>query len=315
MTYVPRQLARLVRLPRQLADLQRQLADLQRLAGPAWARKALNEVTAASQAAQILLALHYQELARRKAPLPDMASVEFRCFSQNGEDGLLLYLFSLVGTTDKRSVEICAGDGIECNTANLIINHGWHGLLIDGDDKSIQRGREFYARCQDTFVRPPALARAWVTADNVNSVVTGHGFAGDIDLLSLDMDGVDYWVWKALTCARPRAVILEYNPTWGPEASVTVPYREDFRMDLSKQPYYASASLSAYAKLGRERGYRLVGVHRLGFNAVFLRSDVGADLVPGITPAECFERHPVLRHWSPAWLPADRPEFRDVVEV
>jgi hypothetical protein len=312
-----RQLAHLSGLPQQLDDLQRQLAELKQLTGPGGARKALSETTAASQVGQVLLSLHYQELARRKEPLSDMSSVEFRCFSQNGEDGLLLYLFSLVGTTNKRSVEICAGDGIECNTANLIINHGWHGLLIDGSEKAIQSGKEFYARCQDTFLFPPALVCAWVTADNVNSVVSGHGFAGDIDLLSLDMDGVDYWVWKALTCVRPRAVILEYNPYWGPEASVTVPYREDFRMDMSKLPYYHSASLSAYEKLGRERGYRLVGAQRLGFNAVFLRSDVGADLVPGLTPAEFFERHPFLRYWSPAWLPsaAERPEFRDVVEV
>jgi hypothetical protein len=131
------------------------------------------------------------------------------------------------------------------------------------------------------------------------------------------MDGVDYWVWKALTCVRPRKVILEYNPIWGPEASVTVPYKEDFRLDMSKKPYYASALLSAFEKLGRERGCRLVGVQRLGFNAVFLRSDVGADLVPGITPAECFARHPLLRQWVPSWVPSatERPEFGEVVEV
>jgi hypothetical protein len=96
-----------------------------------------------------------------------------------------------------------------------------------------------------------------------------------------------------------------------------VPYKEDFRLDMSKKPHYAPASLSAYAKLGRERGCRLVGAQRLGFNAVFLHSDVGADLFPGITPAEYFQRHPLLRQWSPARLPsvAGRPEFAEVVEV
>lgn len=78
-----------------------------------------------TQVGQIQLRLHYQSLARQKCRLPAFPDVEFKCFSQNGEDGILLYLFSLIGTVNRRAVEICAGDGIECNTANLIVNHGW----------------------------------------------------------------------------------------------------------------------------------------------------------------------------------------------
>ena len=77
-----------------------------------------------TQISQILLRLKYQDLVRVGAELPSFADVEFQCFSQNGEDGILLYIMSLLGTTNRRVLEICAGDGIECNAANLIVNHG-----------------------------------------------------------------------------------------------------------------------------------------------------------------------------------------------
>lgn len=144
----------------------------------------MGDPEAAVQVAQVALRLQYQDLVRRSAPLPEFADVEFRCYPQNGEDGILLYLFSLLGATNRRSVEICAGAGIECNTANLIINHGWLGLLVDGDPAQIAAGRNFYSRCKTTLIAPPTLVDSWVTTDNVNALVTDHGFAGNIDLLS-----------------------------------------------------------------------------------------------------------------------------------
>src|SRR5210317_776510 len=66
---------------------------------------------------QLLLSLKYQDLARSGTVLP-FHDVEFRNFSQNGEDGILHYIFALIGTTNKRCIEICAGTGIECNCTN-----------------------------------------------------------------------------------------------------------------------------------------------------------------------------------------------------
>jgi len=314
-------------VPQQLAALEQRLASIQQQADALSARldfpylfslrKMVNETTSASQGIQVLLALYYKELASRGLPLPQLYSTEFRCFSQNGEDGLLLYLFSLVGTTNRKAVEICAGDGVECNTANLVINHGWQGLMVDGDTQSIQRGKEFYVRCQDTFSSVPALVSAWITVDNVNTIIADHGFTGNIDLLSLDMDGVDYWIWQAMTAVTPRIVILEFNPAWGPSLSVSIPYNPEFHIDYSKRPYYCGASLAAWVKLGRQKGYRLIGVQRLGFNAVFLRSDVGTELFPEISPEECFQDNQRLRAWHSGWIPstAERAEWGNVVEV
>jgi hypothetical protein len=246
-------------------------------------------VHAVNQTNQLNLMLHYRQLVDQRAPLPAFEDVEFRSFSQNGEDGILLLIFSLIGTTNKKCVEICAGDGVQCNCANLIINHGWIGLLFDGDESNIERGRQFYARCRDTFTWPPRLVHSWITAENVNELVQTHGFEGQMDLLSLDMDGVDWWVWRALDCVDPRVVVLEYNNLWGPEKAVTVPYEPSFvSIPTPHGRDYAGASLAAFVKLGNEKGYRLVGCQRYGFNAFFVKRGLAEDSLPEISPDRCF---------------------------
>jgi hypothetical protein len=258
--------------------------------------------SADAQVAQLLLRLHYQDLARRGIGLPEFLDVEFRCYSQNGEDGILLYIFSLLGTTNRKVVEICAGDGIECNAANLIVNHGWRGLLLDADSDQVARGRAFYSTCRTTWISPPTFVETWLTAENVDDVIANSGFAGPIDLLSLDIDGNDYWIWKALDAVRPRVVVVEFNGSCGPERSVTMSYQPDFRLDLSVLPYRCGASLPAFVKLGREKGYRLVGVQSHGFNAFFVQDGLEETLLPERSPRECYERTPRLSEWTQDWL-------------
>jgi len=165
-----------VEFRQQFGDLQLQLVHLQEglLANQfdhSSRRRILNETAAISQSVQLLLRQKYRDLLDNHLALPELTDTEFRCFSQNGEDGILLYIFSILGTTNKRVVEIGAGDGIECNSANLIINHGWQGLLFDCDEQNISRGKEFYAKCQDTFADPPTQVVSWITAEKLVSLV------------------------------------------------------------------------------------------------------------------------------------------------
>ena len=257
-------------------------------ATPPYFRKLREDSSVSVQVSQVMLAQLYRDAAARKGPLPTFRDAEFRCFSQFGEDGILLFLFSVLGTTNRRVIEICASDGIECNAANLIVNHGWEGLLFDGDAQALERGRAFYRDCPATNLLPPALVSAWITAENVNALIEENGFAGEVDLFSLDMDGVDYWIWKAITAFSPRVIVLEYNNLWGPDDSVTAPYVADFSWaSASEAP--RGASLAAFVKLGREKGYRLVGCHRYGFNAFLVRNDLGAEVFPEVSVASCME--------------------------
>lgn len=257
--------------------------------------------------AQLSLRLEYQRLRREGAALPGPAAAGFKAYSQADEDGILWYIFWLIGDGSKRCVEICAGDGIECLSANLLINHGWQGLLIDGDADNVRRGREFYARHPLTYVHPPRFEQAWITRGGVNEVVTGAGMSGEIDLLTIDLDGVDWWIWDALTDVDPRVVVVEYQDILGPERSVTVPYADDFDGyavgSTEGLPNFAGASLAAFVKLGRSRGYRLVAVNRYGYNAFFVKEAEAADLLPEVAAADCFT-HPKVIHGMSARFPA-----------
>jgi len=193
---------------------------------------------------------------------------------------------------NKKCVEICAGDGIECNTANLIVNHRWIGMLCDGDPLKCQRARKFYSAHLDTRIWPPVIVGDWITRESVNEVLSGHGFSGEIDLLSLDIDGMDYWVWEAIEQVSPRVVVLEFNHLLGPDTAVTVPYNESFVAEYTHHGAdYAGASLSAFVKLSKAKGYRLVAVNSISTNAFFVRSDIECAWLPEIQPSECFS-HP-----------------------
>jgi hypothetical protein len=241
---------------------------------------------------QLLLRINYRNAFEKTQRLLDFDQIEFRSHSQNGEDGILWYIFSLIGTVNKKVVEICASDGIQCNAANLIINDGWAGLLFDGNDALIKKGQEYYKTHPDTFVYPPKLCHAWITAENVNELITANGFRDEIDLLSLDIDGIDYWLWNAIEAINPRVVVTEIQAIWGSEASVTVPYRPDFKAEfVNGFGVYCGASLPAFVKLGKKKGYRLVGCQRYGFNAFFIRDDVGQDVFAEISAERCLS-HP-----------------------
>ena len=255
-----------------------------------------------SQINQLLLRLAYRDLLQRGAPLPDLPDVEFRCFSQNGEDGILHYVFSLIGAANRRVIEICAGDGTECNAANLIVNHGWQGLLFDGDPDNVARGKAFYGTHPNTKISPPQFVHAWITAENVNDLVSQAGFAGPVDLLSLDVDGNDYWFLKALTCVAPSVLVVEFNAACGPDRAVTMPYDPAFQLDLTSYPARCGASLSAFTSLARTRGYRLVGVQSNGFNAFFVRNGLGDQALPERSSQDCYRLNPRLARWHPSQL-------------
>lgn len=293
----------------QVAELRAEVIAAKSGASPAPA----NPDSTGSKISQLVLLNQYRELRDRGGPLPLLSDVEFRAFSQNGEDGILLYVFALLGMGDRRCVEICSGDGIQCNTANLLINHGWHGLLIDGDESLVQQGRAFYTRHPDTFIHPPRFVCDWITRDNVNEILEKNQFTGLIDLLSLDLDGVDYWIWEAIEAVRPRVVIAEVQCLWGADRAVTVPYAPDFRAQfVDGLGIYCGASLPAFVKLARRKGYRLVGVQRLGFNAVFVANGLGEEWLPEVPIEGCVDL-PFVRWGREHLLP--RVQDMDWVEV
>ena len=246
-----------------------------------------------NQCSQKQLLLHYRAVCDMDIPLPKFEDTGFRVYSQNDEDGLLLYLFSLIETTNKVCVDVGFARPCGANTTNLICNWGWTGLLIEGNKNAVKQTKQFFESHKDTWVYPPKAINAWVTAENINNLVQENGISGEIDLFCLDVDGVDYWIWKNLNVIRPRVVVVEYQDIWGPEKSVTVPYKPDFNR-FDTHPDYFGASLPAFVKLGREKGYRLVGCNRYGFNAFFVRNDIGRKFFPEASIDQCL-KHPKVK--------------------
>lgn len=196
---------------------------------------------------------------------------EYRVFSQWGEDGILDWLISRVPIVNKRFVEFGVEDYTEANTRFLLTNRNWSGLIFDGDAgnvATVQR-KEIYWKHDLTAVA------AFITRENINDLLRQHGMQGDIGLLSIDIDGNDYWVWRAIDAVSPRIVVIEYNSRLGPARAVTVPYRADFnRAGIHHSMIYYGASLKALWKLGRQKGYELICCNSAGNNAFFVRNDV-----------------------------------------
>lgn len=197
-----------------------------------------------------------------RAMLSDLARFERRVYSQHGEDGVIERIFECIGSGSRHFVEFGAGDGVSVsNTAHLRLDHGWSGLLMDGNPR-LAGG-------------PVVLAR--VDAENVEALFERHGVPAVFDLLSIDIDGNDYWVWKALERFTPRVVVIEYNIFFGLRHSKTMAYAADHEWDEST---YHGASLAALHKLGRSKGYSLVWTESYAPNAFFvLDSELPAEFV------------------------------------
>jgi len=236
------------------------------------------------------LYMTYRNKVEKGEKLPSIWELGFRVFSQFDEDGIIVFLLGVIGVGPGKFVDIGGGDGIGAsNCANLALNFGFHGLFIDRDIEWIKRGKRFYEKHPDTRLYPPKFEHGTVKRSNVNQIISNAGFQGEIDVLSIDIDGNDYWIWDALECVSPRIVVIETHVEFGMN-SIVVPYDDDYVWERGMHPQYLGASPVAMTKLARRLGYRLVGTNRFGFNAFYIRNDLGKDLIPEIEVSEVF-RH------------------------
>jgi hypothetical protein len=223
--------------------------------------------------------------ARQTSSALDLRSAEFRTFSQWGEDGIIQALIRNVSIERNIFIEFGVQDYSESNTRFLLLNNNWSGLVIDGDAGNIDAIKR-----SDLYWRHNLKAEcAFITRENINDIFVGAGVQGDIGLLSIDIDGNDYWVWEAINAVSPRIVTVEYNFRFGAADAVAIPYRADFnRARAHRSMIYYGASLAALALLAARKGYDLVGCNSAGNNAFFVRRDVRPAALPAVTAAEAF---------------------------
>lgn len=203
-------------------------------------------------------------------------------FSQNGEDGIIEYIFSKIGYESRRFLEF--GFGMpECNCWRLMVKENFGGVFIDGQPKICEKFNKEHS---------PGKVKALnvlLTKENIEDVVASSGLSKKIDLLSIDADGNDYWLWQAINRVSPRLVVIEYNSGLGPSRSCTVPYDPLFERHAKHESgRYFGASLTALQRLGERKGYRLVGCDPAGVNAFFLRDNVDAPEIETLIPQKAF---------------------------
>ena len=219
--------------------------------------------------------------ARRGEPLAPGLGVGARIFSQFEEDGLLLYLDAVLELEHRTFVDIGAADGINSNCANLALNLGWHGLFIDGNPELVARGRRFYQEHPDTQLWPPVFVQAFITRENINRLILDAAFSGPIGIMSIDIDGNDYWVWEAVSAVDPAVVMIETHIEYGMR-NIVVPYDAQ-HVYPGRHPDYFSASPVAMVQLAGRKGYRLVGANRYGFNLIFVKRGLHEDRVAEVS--------------------------------
>lgn len=254
-------------LPQELTSLKGQLSRLERLA-----EASLRMQASKYSDAQPTLPLHEHE---------------FRVFSQWGEDGILSYLIDTLNLEEKSFVEFGVENYTEANTRWLLERRNWKGLVIDGSEENVNHIKQ-----SDICWRHQLTAVAsFITRENINELIISNGFGGALGILSIDIDGADYWVWQSINCVYPSIVVVEYNSLFGDTATVTVPYRPDFqRVKAHHSNSYYGASLAALALLGEQKGYALVGSNSAGNNAFFVRNDLLREPLKKLAPNDAYVR-------------------------
>jgi hypothetical protein len=276
--------ALLKRIPllRQLAELRAEVTDLRRQL------EEQGKVQKEALRVQLLSTARYHDPRR-------LSHFEAQVLSQNGEDGVLAEIFARIGTADRRFVECGVGNGLENNTAYLLMK-GWRGDWFELDEGSIRS-------IHQTFSRPLAqgqlsVHRQRLTMENGASAFERAGVPPEFDLLSLDIDRNTSFLWQGLSAFRPRVVVIEYNSNVPPSDAWTVEYEASLGWNRT---LYFGASLKALEQIGRTLGYTLVGCETSGVNAFFVRDDlVGAKFSGPFTAEFHYEppRYYLARTWG-----------------
>lgn len=244
--------------------------------------KSLERVIVCESSIQkMLLGKILVEKMLNKRPLTNIQESEFKVFSQWEDDGIIQYIINSINIPRKTFIEFGVEDYTEANTRFLLMNNKWSGLIMDSSEEAMERVRNsgIYPRYDLTAMQ------AFVNAENINDLIATR-FKGEIGLLHIDIDGNDYWIWKAITVVSPVIVIMEYNSAFGIHRPITVPYDRDFnRTKKHHSNLYYGSSLLSLCDLAEEKGYVFIGTNSCGGNSYFIRKDKIGNL-KALTPEE-----------------------------
>ena len=211
----------------------------------------------------------------------NIQEAEFKVFSQWGEDGIVQYLINKLPIENEVFIEFGVEDYTESNTRFLLENDNWSGLVMDGSYENIKSIKK-----SEIYWKHDLVAKeVFITRDNIDPIIDdfiqNNNFKKEIGLLSVDIDGNDYFIWDAIKSIDPIIVICEYNSVFGKKYSCTVPYDEAFvRTKKHYSNLYFGASIQALCKLAKLKGYEFIGTNKNSVNAFFVKKEYACKYIP-----------------------------------
>ena len=203
--------------------------------------------------------------------IKDLSEVEFQVYSQWGEDGIIDWLVNKFPEIPKSFLEIGTENYKESNTRFLLVNKNWDGFIIEADKNSVKdiKSQRVYWRHNLT------IENQFVDQNNINTIIKRINIPKKLGLLSLDIDGIDYWVLKKLSVLEPSIVICEYNSLFGQKKAITVPYKKNYiRSNEHYSNLFYGASIKAFIDLLKKRNYFFIGTNSAGNNAFFVNQNI-----------------------------------------
>ena len=228
-------------------------------------------------------------MSARKHSMKDLWDAEFRVFSQFGEDGIVDLLLDELQISKPRIMEIGAGDFSECNSRFALHKRNCSAYLVDMRE-DLQRG------LQESEIRwkaSVAVEIAKIDEKNIKDIESrAIRFLKYIDVISLDIDGIDFWIAQHINWNGIKIAIVEYNPVFGAKLSVSIPkdtFSSRFEHHYSGLVY--GASLLAWIEFFASKDMRFVGTNRAGNNAFFVPSSLAGNLpfrLPDISQLDAY---------------------------
>lgn len=210
---------------------------------------------------------------------------EFSIFSQFGEDGIIQFLVRTIEIKHKTFIEFGVEDFTESNCRFLLLKDNWKGFVLDGSPSNVSKIRNSYYYWKHDLT---AISE-FITKDNIDELLGRSRFDGDLGIMSIDLDGIDYFILSSISQYRPRILICEYNSLFGATRKITVPYESSFkRFNKHSSGLYWGASLSAISKSADDAGYELVATNSAGCNAFFVRKDCMRHPLQKVNPESVF---------------------------
>ena len=219
---------------------------------------------------KILLAKNLITNLKKINQLDSINDCEFKAFSQFGDDGIIQYLINKIEITNdfENFIEFGVENYNESNTKFLLLNNNWNGLIFDGSTHNIKIIKNSYYYWKHAI----EAHQHFVDKENINEFIKKNNSSKNIGILSIDIDGNDYWIWDSIYAVDPIIVIIEYNSLFGEKYSLTVPYDKNFvRENKHYSNKYYGASIKALKQLGNKKGYDFLFTNSARNNAYFIK--------------------------------------------